>query len=358
MGLREPRSDESEVISGDQAKAERPDGLSLWPGPPFPSPLERMFDYAAGVGSLRWNAPAEGGLFQLSRRVPGRGEYRGLTFHEVESRTILNRVPGTYLPFNWTINPYRGCSHACVYCFARPSHEYLGLGPGRDFETEIVVKINAVELTRAETAPGRWAGESIALGTNTDPYQPAEGRYKLTRGVLEVLVDRANPFSILTKSTLALRDLDLYRAAAGQSEISVSFSIGTLDESVWRATEPGTPHPLRRIDAIQKLSEAGIPTGVLVAPIIPGLSDRPDQVAEVESACKQAGASWVSSIRLHLRPGVREHYMSWLRVNHPGLESLYERLYRDRAYLPGGRRSGQSERRTVATTSQPQLPFG
>ncbi len=203
---------------------------------------------------LRWSAPSEGGLFDLTRRVPGRGQYRGLTFHEIEAKTILNRVPGNFLPFDWTINPYRGCSHACVYCFARPTHEYLGLDTGKDFDTQIVVKINAVELARAETSPARWSGESIAMGTNTDPYQPAEGRYRLTRGILEVLVERGNPFTILTKSTLALRDIDLFAEAARHDKVTVSFSIGTLDPEVWRQTEPGTPHPLRRVEAIARLS--------------------------------------------------------------------------------------------------------
>ena len=184
------------------------------------------------MSDLRWTAPAEGGLFELGRRVPGRGEYRGLTFHEVEAKTILNRVPGNGLPFNWTINPYRGCSHSCVYCFARPTHEFLGFNTGTDFDSEIVVKTNAIELARAETAPGRWAGDLIAMGTNTDPYQPAEGKYRLTRGLVEVLVERRNPFSVLTKSTLSLRDIDLFAAAARKMEISVNFSIGTLDPDV------------------------------------------------------------------------------------------------------------------------------
>jgi DNA repair photolyase len=309
------------------------------------------------MATLRWSAPAESGLFELSRRVPGRGEYRGLTFHEVEAKSILNRVPGNWLPFNWTINPYRGCSHACVYCFARPTHEYLGLDSGRDFESEIVVKVNAVELARAETAPGRWAGESIALGTNTDPYQPAEGRYRLTRGILEALVERANPFTVLTKSTLALRDLDVFAAAARQTEISVSFSIGTLDEEVWRETEPGTPHPRRRVEAIRRLNEAGIPTGVLVAPILPGLSDRPEQVAAVEEACRQAGAGWVSTIKLHLRPGVKEHYMGWLDAHHPELVGKYRHMYADRSYLPRGRRRDRSPVGPTKPGAQPQLPF-
>lgn len=310
------------------------------------------------VSNLRWAAPAEGGLFELSRRVPGRGEYRGLTFHEIEAKTILNRVPGDVLPFDWTINPYRGCSHACVYCFARPTHEYLGFDIGKDFDTQIVVKINAVELARAETSPARWSGESIAMGTNTDPYQPAEGRYRLTRGIIDVLTERQNPFTILTKSTLALRDIDLFAEAATRSSICVSFSIGTLDPEVWRQTEPGTPHPQRRVEAIARLAEAGVPTGVLVAPLIPGLSDRPDQVAAVEAACRDAGAGSVSTIRLHLRPGVKQHFIGWLADNHPGLLPTYENLYRDRAYLPRHPRGRARPRSSSPRTEpHPTLPF-
>jgi DNA repair photolyase len=311
------------------------------------------------VSELRWTGPAEGGLFELTRRVAGRGEYRGLTFHEIEAKTILNRVLGDFLPFDWTINPYRGCSHACVYCFARPTHEYLGLDIGKGFDTQIVVKVNAVELTRSETAPGRWAGEPMALGTNTDPYQPAEGKYRLTRGILEVLTERGNPFSLLTKSTLSLRDIDLFTEAAGKSEIRVSFSIGTLDLAVWRQTEPGTPHPRRRVEAIAKLSQAGVPTGVLIAPIIPGLSDHPEQVAEVEAACREAGAGTISIIRLHLRPGVRQHFMGWLAENHPDLVGRYQHLYRNRAYLPRQRsapRPAPSKREEPSP--HPALPFG
>jgi DNA repair photolyase len=311
------------------------------------------------MSDLRWNAPPEGGLFELTRRVPGRGQYRGLVFHEIEAKTILNRVPGNYLPFDWTINPYRGCSHACVYCFARPTHEYLGLDTGKDFDTQIVVKINAVELARAETSPARWSGESIAMGTNTDPYQPAEGRYRLTRGILEVLVERGNPFTVLTKSTLALRDIDLFAEAAGQGNVTVSFSIGTLDPGVWRETEPGTPHPLRRVEAIARLSDAGVPTGVLVAPVIPGLSDRPEQIAEVEAACREAGAGSVHKIRLHLRPGVKEHFTGWLAGAHPELTRTYEELYRDRVYLPRHPKGRVRPRPPRARVDpQPALPFG
>lgn len=309
------------------------------------------------MSELRWTAPAEGGLFELGRRVSGKGEYRGLTFHEIEAKSILNHVPTDRFGFNWTINPYRGCSHACVYCFARPTHQYLNLSIGGDFDTQIVVKTNAAELARAETSPGRWAGELIALGTNTDPYQPAEGKYRLTRGVVEVLTERANPFSILTKSPLVLRDMDLFVEAARATEISVNFSIGTLDPEVWRQTEPGTPHPRRRIEAVAKLTAAGVPSSVLVAPLLPGLSDHPDQVAAVEKACREAGARSVSRIRLHLRPGVKEHYMSWLAATRPDLVDEYRRLYRNRSYLPGRSRRRRSPTPNPRPTTQPTLPF-
>ncbi len=287
------------------------------------------------MGDLRWRQLQQRDpvLFE-SNRVVGRGEYRGLEFLEVESKRIINEVPASSrMPFRWTINAYRGCSHACTYCFARPTHGYLDLDPGKDFETKIVVKTNAVELARAETAPHRWRGDHIAMGTNTDPYQAAEGKYKLTRGIIEVLAERGNPFSILTKSPLVLRDLDVLVDAAACADVKVDFSIGTLDESVWRATEPGTPHPRKRVEAVAKLTAAGIRSGVLVAPILPGLSDDPEQVRQVVSACVEAGASYVTPILLHLRPGVREIYMEWLEKERPDLIPMHQAMYR-RAYPP------------------------
>ncbi|MGH8935029.1 MAG: LAGLIDADG family homing endonuclease [Acidimicrobiia bacterium] len=220
-------------------------------------------------------------------------------------------------------------------CFARPTHEYLGMNAGEDFERRIVVKVNAVELARAETAPGRWAGEHIAMGTNTDPYQRCEAKYRLTRGVIEVLVERANPFSILTKNTLILGDLELLREAVRRSPAGtvVNFSIGTLDEEVWRASEPNTPHPLRRVEAVAKLNEAGIPCGVLIAPVLPGLSDAPEQIEAVVKACLEAGARSIYPILLHLRPGVKEHYLPWLARTRPDLLPSYRRLY-PRSYAP------------------------
>jgi DNA repair photolyase len=267
-------------------------------------------------------------LFEIARREFDTPEFRGITFIESEAKSIINRVPGNFLPFNWTINPYRGCSHSCTYCFARPTHTYLDMNAGRDFETKIVVKVNAPEVLRRELAAKRWKGDHIAMGTNTDPYQRAEGRYRLMRGILEALVDHRNPFSILTKGTLILRDLDLLQRAAEVTTVSAAFSIGTLDESVWRETEPGTPHPKARVDAIRTLTEAGIPTGVLMAPVLPGLSDRPEQLRAVVEACLEAGATHVSPILLHLRPGVREEFLPWLEERHADLVPRYLEMYR------------------------------
>jgi DNA repair photolyase len=267
-------------------------------------------------------------LFEIRRKTFDTPEFRGITFIESEAKSIINRVPGGALPFDWTINPYRGCSHACTYCFARPTHTYLDMDAGRDFETKIVVKVNAPDVLRRELAAKRWKGEHIAMGTGTDPYQRAEGRYKLMRGIMEALIDHRNPFSILTKGTLILRDLDLLQRAAEVAPVSAAFSIGTLDEQVWRETEPGTPHPKARMEAVRRLTEAGIPTGILMAPILPGLSDGSEQLRAVVEAAVEAGATHVSPIMLHLRPGVREEFLPWLETEHPDLVERYLQMYR------------------------------
>ena len=290
---------------------------------------------------LRWRTAAEeqdGALFpdeRVAAHHVGVGEYRGLEFLDVNARTIINPVPAaSRMPFRYTINAYRGCSHACTYCFARPTHEYLGLDVGRDFERRIVVKVNAVERLRAELRAPTWSGDHIAMGTNTDPYQHAEGKYHLTRGIVEVLAEAGNPFSILTKSTLVLRDLEVLAEAARRTSLHLSFSIGTLDREVWRATEPGTPPPDKRVAAVRRLSDAGIPCGVLVAPILPGLSDGDEQVREVARACLEAGAVSVTPIALHLRPGVRPHFMDWLEATHPDLVPVYRTRFGHRSYQP------------------------
>jgi DNA repair photolyase len=278
-------------------------------------------------------------LFEIGGKTFDTPEFRGITFIESEAKSIINRVPGGALPFDWTINPYRGCSHACVFCFARPTHTYLDMNAGRDFETKIVVKVNAPEVLRRELAAKRWKGEHIAMGTGTDPYQRAEGRYRLMRGIIDALIDHRNPFSILTKGTLILRDLDLLQRAAEVAPVSAAFSIGTLDGRVWRETEPGTPHPRARIEAIRTLTEAGIPTGVLMAPVLPGISDRPEQLRAVVEAAIDAGATHVSPILLHLRPGVREEFLPWLEEEHPDLVPRYLEMYRH-PYGPKAMREG------------------
>jgi DNA repair photolyase len=213
-------------------------------------------------------------------------------------------------------------------CFARPSHTYLNFDAGRDFERRIVVKVNAPEVLRRELRKKSWTGAHVAMGTNTDPYQRCEGRYRLTRGVLEVLRDYANPCSVLTKSPLLLRDLDLFVELAATAGFSANLSIGTLDEEVWRRSEPGTPHPRARMAAVKQLVAAGIPCGILMAPILPGISDSPAQLREVVRAAADAGASHLTPLTLHLRPGVKEEFLPWLEEAYPELIPAYRRLYR------------------------------
>lgn len=229
-------------------------------------------------------------------------------------------------------------------CFARPTHEYLGLGTGVDFDQRVVVKTNAVERLRAELHPSRWRGELVAMGTNTDPYQRGEGKYRLTRGIVRTLVEANNPFSILTKSTLILRDLDLLTAAARRGLVRVSLSIGTVDEEVWRATEPGTPPPARRLRAVETLRAAGVPCGVLIAPILPGLSDGEDQLRAVAHAVVAAGASSIGHVVLHLRHAeTRRVYLDRLRTTHPDLVAATEARYR-------GATAPKADRERIAAT--------
>jgi DNA repair photolyase len=260
-------------------------------------------------------------------------------FHEIHTKSALNRVPGgSRVPFDWTVNPYRGCTHACVFCFARPTHEYLGFDAGRDFEREIVVKVNVPEVLRAELARPSWKGEHVALGTNTDPYQWVEGRYKLMRGIWAALRDARNPCSILTKSPLLLRDLDLLQEVAAVTEVSACLSVPTLDERAWRATEPGTPHPRKRLEAVAALNAAGIPTGILIAPLIPGVNDAPAQVERIIALATEAGAVSIGGQTLFLRGAVRQIFFDWLRAQRPDLIERYERLYARGAYVPRAER--------------------
>src|SRR5437763_10067654 len=255
-------------------------------------------------------------------------------FYEVRAKSALNRVPErSRMPFRWTINPYRGCAHACTYCFARPTHKYLDMSAGRDFEREIVVKVNVPELVRAELARPSWKREHVAMGTNTDPYQWVEGRYKLMPGIWEAMRDFANPCSILTKSPLLLRDVPLMKEHAERTTITAHLSVPTIDEKAWRATEPHTPNPRARLEAVAELNRAGIPCGVLIAPLQPGINDQPEQVEEILQLAHEAGAVHISGIPLHLRGEVREIWFDWLEANRPDLIARYKELYRRGAYM-------------------------
>ncbi|HEV2769831.1 MAG TPA: radical SAM protein [Solirubrobacteraceae bacterium] len=260
-------------------------------------------------------------------------------FYEVHARSALNRVPErSRMPFRWTINPYRGCAHACRFCFARPTHTYLGFDADRDFEKEIVVKVNVPEVLRAELRRPSWKGEHVAMGTNTDPYQWVEGRYRLMPGIWEALRDARNPASVLTKSPLLLRDLGLMRELGEVAEVSANLSVPTLDEKAWRATEPHTPSPKARLEAVAELNRAGIPTGVLIAPLMPGINDAPEQVDALLTAADEAGAVGIGGIALHLRGETRGVFFAWLRAARPDLVERYERLYARGAYAPPAER--------------------
>ncbi len=294
------------------------------------------------MDGMRWDSLLPGA--GLSSALPLAGavtrrfdtpEFRGVTFHEVQAKSILNKVPtASRMPFRWTINPYRGCLHKCIYCFARNTHTFLDFDSGHDFDTQIVVKVNAAERLRAELARPNWSHEHVAMGTNVDPYQRAEGRYRLMPGIIDALAAQANPFSILTKGTLILRDLPRLAAAAEGTDVAANFSVGHVDKKLWRSVEPGTPSPHARLDAVAKLGDAGVDCGVLMAPILPYLSDSPAQLERTVAAIAATGASHVSPIVLHLRPGAREWYLRWLTETHPALVARYQQLYGDRAYAP------------------------
>jgi DNA repair photolyase len=284
-------------------------------------------------------------------------------FYEVRAKSILNRVPAaSRMPFKWTINTYRGCSHACVFCFARPTHTYLDFNPGRDFEREIVVKVNAPELLRVELARPSWQGEHVALGTNTDPYQWVEGRYKLMPGIWEAMRDAANPCSVLTKSPLLLRDLELMKQINERTDFSAALSVPTLDEKAWRATEPHTPNPRARLEAVAELTRAGIRTGVLVAPLMPGVNDAPEQVEPILELAAEAGAAYVTGIALHLRGEVRDLYRRGAYASPEERRRLAE-LVQGTEFDPAGRvaestghRGSVRERtQTLATKHQTHL---
>ncbi|HKB19371.1 MAG TPA: radical SAM protein [Gaiellaceae bacterium] len=253
-------------------------------------------------------------------------------YREEPCRSALNRVKG--MMFDWSLNPYMGCVHRCTFCYVRAFERRADRPSDDRYGASIRVKVNVADVLRRELARPSWARECVAIGAATDPYQPAEGRYRLTRACIEALAEARTPFSLITRGPMIVRDVDVLVEAARRASVSVTFSIPTLDEDVWRRTEPSTAHPRQRLRAVARLVEAGIKTGVGMAPVLPGISDRPEQLREVVKAAREAGATGVWTNLLFLRPGTREHFLEHLAEDWPELVPRYRELYRDRAYLP------------------------
>ena len=273
-------------------------------------------------------------------------EFAGVTCYEVLAKSALNRVPGSVpgTPYGWTINPYRGCSHACVYCFARPTHAYLAFDDAGAFDTEVVVKLNVAEVLRAELRRPSWQGGPVALGTNTDPYQRAEGRYRLMPGILGALADAATPVSILTKGTLLRRDLPLLAGMAERVPVDLAMSIALFDESLQQAVEPGVPNAAARLATVRAARDAGLECGVFLMPVLPYLTD---SIAHLDAALEQiaaANASYVLWSALHLKPGVREWYLDWLHRSRPQHEAATRAMYADGPYAPKAYRRWLADR--------------
>jgi DNA repair photolyase len=252
-------------------------------------------------------------------------------YREEPCRSALNRVRG--MPFAWSLNPYMGCAHRCTFCYVRAFEARADRPCDDRYGASVRVKTNVAEVLRRELARPSWEREAVAIGAATDPYQPAEGRYRLTRACIGAFAEAASPFSIITRGPLVVRDVDVLAAAARRARVSVTFSVPTLDEEIWRRTEPGTAPPRQRLRALSRLVEAGIDAGVGMAPILPGLSDRPELLADVVREARAAGATGIWANLLYLRPGTREHFLTALERDWPELLPKYERLYRRGAYL-------------------------
>jgi DNA repair photolyase len=286
-------------------------------------------------------------------------------YREEPCKVALNRVSG--MPFAWSLNPYMGCAHRCTFCYVRAFERRADRPSGEAYGTTIRVKVNVAEVLRTELARRSWKGDSISIGAATDPYQPAEGRYRLTRACLETLSAARNGFGLITRGPMVLRDLDVLQEASRRAEVSVCFSVPTLDEEVWRMTEPGTAPPRQRLRVLAQLVDAGIQASVAMAPILPGISDRPEQLAAVVRAAREAGATGIWASLLYLKPGTREHFLEQLARDWPEQLERYERLYAGRAYLPRKlgdpvraqvselrRRYGVGDRRAVRLAPPPE----
>jgi DNA repair photolyase len=295
---------------------------------------------------MRWSGQAVGA--EVAGALPGLGtlrglvrsvqtpEFAGITFHEVLAKSALNQVPGeSVMPFTWTINPYRGCSHACVMCFARQTHTYLDFDAWRDFDSEIVVKVNVAEVLAKELARSSWQRHPVALGTNTDPYQRAEGRYQLMPGIIAALAASRTPFSILTKGTLLRRDIPLLQEAAERVPVEVAMTIDIFDSGLRESIEPGAPSTEARLATVRALRDAGLTCSVFVMPVFPYLTDSVDHLDRAFAAIAESGAESVAYSALHLKPGAREWFFAWLERERPELVTRYRRLYPGRQiYAP------------------------
>jgi DNA repair photolyase len=253
-------------------------------------------------------------------------------YREEPCKVALNRVQG--MPFAWSLNPYMGCVHRCTFCYVRAFEQRADRPSDDRYGSSIRVKLNIADVLRRELARRSWDGGGIAIGAATDPYQPAEGRYRLTRACLEVLRDAANPFAIITRGPLIVRDTELLAEASSLADVHVTFSVPTIDDDVWRTTEPGTAPPRQRLRALSELVAAGVRASVGMAPLLPGLSDHPSQIARVVVAAREAGACGIWANLLYLKPGTREHFLTCLARDWPELLPGYEELYARRAYLP------------------------
>jgi DNA repair photolyase len=252
-------------------------------------------------------------------------------YQEVRCRSALNRVQG--MPFEWTLNPYRGCTHGCHYCYARRYQTQFELGSGDEFASIIFVKTNFVETLRAELDKPSWTGDFVVVGAATDCYQPIEGHYKLTRGSLEALCAHANPTGVITKGPMIVRDADVLQELGAKAECNVCISVPTVDEDAWRQLEPGTAHPIQRLRAVRQLVDAGIRAGVLMNPIVPGITSKPALLERTVKAIADHGARFIGCNVMFLEGGTRDHFMRWLDDQHPELVEAYAKLYA-RKYAP------------------------
>jgi DNA repair photolyase len=272
-------------------------------------------------------------------------DFAGITFYEVLAKSALNKVPGaSKMLFGWTINPMRGCQHACAYCFARPTHTYLDLDSGVDFDTQLIVKVNVGEVLAREVSRPAWSRDHVALGTNTDPYQRAEGRYRLMPGIIAALADSGTPFSVLTKGTLLRRDIPLLVEASSMVSVDVAMSIAIYDDELQQSVEPGTPTAAARLATVTAVREAGMNCSVFLMPILPFLTDTTDHLDDALARISAAGATSVLYSSMYLKPGTKEWFMQWLGRTHPELVGKYTDFYSKGAYAPVAYRTWLAER--------------